>query len=78
MKSDRVVIKHVDFSKVGLAGPLSWWRSNEQVWTTCDQGHAASLDHEIAADGSVNPSVVCPEKECDFHEFVILEDWKNE
>lgn len=31
-------------------------------------------DHDIAADGTVNPSVGCP-KDCGYHEFVVLEDW---
>ncbi len=43
----------------------------------CTRGHIASLSsHEIAADGTVTPSVVCPEDGCDFHEFVQLEGWK--
>jgi hypothetical protein len=29
--------------------------------------------HEIAVDGTVSPSVVCPN--CDFHDFVKLEGW---
>lgn len=38
-------------------------------------GKIASLnDHEIAGDGSVSPSLVCPFA-CDFHEFVQLKDW---
>ncbi len=42
----------------------------------CSNGHVASLsDHEIAADGSVTPSVVCPETGCDFHEYVKLNGW---
>jgi hypothetical protein len=38
---------------------------------------AVLIDHEIKADGSVNPSVVCPTDGCKFHEFVILKDWKR-
>ena len=34
-------------------------------------------DHEIAADGSVTPSVGCP-NDCGYHEVgVILEEWKG-
>lgn len=29
--------------------------------------------HEIADDGKVTPSMVCPN--CDFHEFITLESW---
>ncbi len=34
--------------------------------------------HTIAANGAVSPSLVCPEPDCDFHKFVVLEDWKPE
>lgn len=46
------------------------------AWATCPNGHTASLaDHEIAADGTVSPSLVCPHERCDFHDFVRLEGW---
>jgi hypothetical protein len=35
-------------------------------------------DHEIAPDGTVTPSVVCPNEACDFHEYIQLEGWENE
>lgn len=44
-------------------------------------GRAASLsDHEIAVDGTVSPSLVCPyaddpERPCAFHDHVRLEGW---
>lgn len=31
--------------------------------------------HVIHDDGRVTASVVCPEKGCEFHEFVVLEGW---
>ena len=37
---------------------------------------AMLIDHEIAPDGTVTPSVVCPTEGCDFHEFVRLEGWE--
>lgn len=43
---------------------------------TCSKGHYGTLlDHEIAADGTVTPSVVCTEGGCDFHAYVRLEGW---
>ena len=43
----------------------------------CSNGHIGRLwDHEIASDGVVTPSLVCPEDECDFHEWVKLVGWK--
>lgn len=39
-------------------------------------GQAASLiDHDIASDGTVSPSVVCPMAECGFHDMVQLIGW---
>jgi len=43
----------------------------------CSNGHIGSLsDHDIADDGTVLPSVVCPHEGCDFHEFIKLEGWQ--
>lgn len=33
------------------------------------------IDHQIAPDGTVSPSVVCSHEECTFHEFIQLEGW---
>ena len=43
----------------------------------CPKGHIGQLDHTIAEDGTVSPSVVCPESGCGFHEYVRLEGWKG-
>lgn len=46
---------------------------------TCPNGHIGTLsDHDIAEDGSVSPSVVCPYENCGFHEFIRLEGWQSE
>jgi hypothetical protein len=43
---------------------------------TC--GKTASLSgHEIADDGVVTPSVVCPYDKCKFHEHVTLGGWQT-
>ena len=45
----------------------------------CPNGHIASLaKHQIANDGIVSPSVVCPYSECGFHEFIKLVGWGAE
>jgi hypothetical protein len=42
----------------------------------CPQcGREAMLDHEIAADGTVSPSVQCPFPGCSFHDQVQLLGW---
>ena len=38
----------------------------------------ALTDHEISEDGVVSPSLQCPHNDCTFHEFVRLDDWKEE
>lgn len=46
------------------------------VGYTCPNGHAGVLAHVIREDGTVQPSVVCPEDGCGFHEYIQLADWK--
>jgi hypothetical protein len=42
-----------------------------------DCGLCGALDdHEISPDGTVVPSVVCPNDECDFHETVRLQGYE--
>jgi hypothetical protein len=38
-------------------------------------GIASLNEHEIAAQGQVSPSVVCPFRGCTFHDHVLLEGW---
>lgn len=33
------------------------------------------LDHEVAANGTVIPSVDCPTKKCTWHVHVVLDGW---
>ena len=61
--------------------PLTWWpvrilRRRTTANVVCSVGHAGLItDHEIAADGTVTPSVVCTQGGCVFHEFVRLVGW---
>ena len=60
-----------------------WWRSLNRedglgatAGMVCPHGHYGTLhDHEIAADGTVTPSVQCAVANCDFHEMIRLVDW---
>ena len=46
--------------------------------TRCSNGHIGSLlDHTIASDGLVTPSVVCQHEGCNYHEYIKLEGWEN-
>ena len=57
--------------------PPYWVHMGGQtVVLTCANGHSGTLDHTVMVNGLVNPSVVCPEDGCDYHEFVMLEGWK--
>lgn len=61
---------------------LSWkpvhasTRDRFKATLVCSRGHKMTLrGHEIAADGTASPSVVCPVSGCDFHEFIRLDGW---
>jgi hypothetical protein len=42
----------------------------------CSNGHYLGIiDHDISNDGTVNPSVVCPIKDCSFHDYIKLEGY---
>lgn len=59
--------------------PLSWdVTSAGHVILRCPNGHLGVLDHEIAEDGTVHPSVVCAREGCDFHDFIRLLHWPLE
>lgn len=41
-----------------------------------DCNRSATLyEHDVAADGIVMPSLVCPYEDCNYHEHVKLEGW---
>lgn len=41
----------------------------------CDTYGALAGTHDIAWDGTVTPSMVCPN--CDFHEWIKLDGWNR-
>lgn len=51
--------------------PGQWFKdTNGDVLIVCPKcGVRAYLNHDIGADGTVAPSLVCTTKGCDFHEF---------
>ena len=67
----------------GTYSPLSWGfikASRKVVVGIFDHnGHWIILNnHRIGSDGTVLPSVRCLDPECDFHEFIKLDDWAAE
>lgn len=57
-------------------------KEGDTAMFTCDHGHQGFLlEHEIAEDGTVTPSVVCEphvsDGPCTFHDFIRLEGWET-
>lgn len=50
-------------------------RSASVTCPLCKKNYALT-NHDIAADGTVTPSVVCPTEGCTFHEMVKLEGFQ--
>lgn len=46
--------------------------------TCLDCGKSYALDHEIAADGTVTPSVACPTDGCKWHVHIVLDGWSDD
>ena len=61
----------------GGPAPGQWRVISGAVWVSCPTcGQVGTLDHEVAADGTVSPSLVCPRDGCAFHEYVRLAGWE--
>ena len=64
----------------------SRWKPTKGTWTifagkyvkvSCPEcGAFGSLDHTVADDGTLSPSLVCPD-ECGFHVFARLVDYQQ-
>ena len=55
--------------------PLKTTSGGKSASFVCPNGHYGTLlDHKIASDGRVTPSVAC--SECSFHEVMKLEGWE--
>ena len=61
----------------GSADGPWWWPFGRSAVVACPTGHTAMLDHGIAADGTVTPSLVCPAELCDWHVMARLEGWSS-
>lgn len=63
--------------QLGLpAKPQTWRPLGKSAYIVCPNGHGASLlDHKIAWDGNVSPSVVCPEDGCGFHAIIQFSEF---
>lgn len=53
-----------------------WTTGKKRVLFACPKcSEVGLLDHDIADDGKVSPSVQCTKLGCGFHDDVILEGW---
>jgi len=65
----------------GRCPPLTWTALTPPArWAllSCVNGHECCLSsdlHQVAADGTVTPSAVCPVTGCGWHEFIRLLGW---
>ena len=62
--------------------PPSSWSPLAKGWAVvrCANGHVATVrppDHEIAEDGTISPSLVCPAEPCGWHVFAQLVGWED-
>ncbi len=56
-----------------------WSTGKRRVLFACPVcGDVGLLNHEIADDGTVTPSVQCPALYCTFHEMIKLAGWVPE
>ncbi len=57
--------------------PDTWFRDSAgHVFVKCPECKGIGmLDHEVADDGTVTPSLECTRKGCTFHKGVMLEGW---
>ena len=57
----------------GAGDGMRWWEFRGRIWIACPNDHQAEIDHDIADDGTVTPSLQC--YGCNFHKNVKLENW---
>ena len=76
---DTIQIPRIDGR--GSEGAPAWWavrqHGQRSACVRCPNGHESYLNHIVAEDGTVSPSIVCPEKGCDWHVFGVLEGWSE-
>lgn len=73
-RAKRMIVEIPRGSGPGRYRPVRGWASARLTCPKC--GFDAELDHNIANDGRVTPSVLCPQG-CGFHEHVRLLGWKQ-
>lgn len=68
--------KFVEVDQAARVGPGEWLRFAGSAIVGCPNcGATALLDHDIDAEGVVEPSLECPQA-CGFHELAQLDGWR--
>lgn len=79
---DRVILRYWNaLGDLSAVPPLHWlkdWRG--EVLISCGNGHLAGLNHEIDAEGNIDPSILCRTpmgdgSECGWHVFARMEGY---
>lgn len=73
-----------EFAK-SLSKEMGTWKpikkdGRKSALVTCPKcGKCFSLNemHLVDADGTVSPSIICPNGDCNFHGFCKLLDWES-
>lgn len=55
----------------------AWGRfAGGEAWVRCQCGQVLYLDHDVAADGTVSPSLWHDEPGCGYHVMATLQGWQ--
>lgn len=75
--SDRVELERAPDGARGLPRRGQWRIVAGAIWVSCpDCAAVGMLDHDVADDGAVSPSLVCPREGCGFHAWARLGGWR--
>jgi hypothetical protein len=86
--TEHIIIPRVDSDSKSV--PVPHWRpfkAHTVPWETsprvgqvvCSRGHGSDISlavHQVADDGTLHPSYVCPTPGCDFHVWARLDGWE--
>lgn len=85
MTVSKIHFRRVPKGPVTEPGTYAQWQKNNSgllAECCCPKGHGGTLrspkfkgNHDVDDNGVVKPSYVCTEKGCDFHAWVVLDDW---
>jgi len=78
MRSGDVLIPRdpVGKARSGADPKPAWGRyAGGEPWVRCQCGEVLYLDHEVAADGTVTPSLWHDANGCGYHVMATLADW---